>query len=133
FRMKFSKKCRIKLMSRGHLRRRYKYSDAAVAEFCKSIAQLAVLVTEIPNIRAVRDPDDDKILGCAVGCAAEYVVSRDKDLLSIGVYRGKKLVTPEPFVQMLGDTKGGFFYRRRPGLRPRTISPRFVPLRMAPG
>jgi predicted nucleic acid-binding protein len=31
------------LISRGHLRRRYKYSDAAVTEFCKSIAQLAVM------------------------------------------------------------------------------------------
>ena len=76
----------------------------SVAEFCKSIAQLAVRVTEIPDIRAVRDPDDGKILGCAVGCAADYVVTRDKDLLSIAAYHGIEIVTPETFVQMLRDT-----------------------------
>jgi predicted nucleic acid-binding protein len=35
-------------------------------------------------IRRSRDPDDDKFLECAVDGQADYIVTADNDLLSLG-------------------------------------------------
>ena len=53
------------------------------------------------KVNVCRDPDDDKFLACAVDGAAYYVVSGDSDLLSIGEYRGVKIVTANEFLQQI--------------------------------
>jgi putative PIN family toxin of toxin-antitoxin system len=35
----------------------------------------------------VRDPDDDHVLACALGAQAALIVTRDRDLLSLGAFR----------------------------------------------
>ena len=47
---------------------------------------------------ACRDPQDDKILACAVEGAAHYLVTGDKDLLSMRVYRDVAIVNPGQFL-----------------------------------
>jgi predicted nucleic acid-binding protein len=54
-----------------------------------------------PLTGAVRDPEDDMIVACAVTGQADTIVSRDKDLLSLGSYGGIAIVTPEAFRQEL--------------------------------
>jgi predicted nucleic acid-binding protein len=49
----------------------------------------------------VRDPDDGKIIGCAIASAADYLVSRDKDLLLLRSYHGIRIVPPEEFLRIL--------------------------------
>jgi predicted nucleic acid-binding protein len=46
-------------------------------------------------------PEDDMVLGCAVAAGADYLVTRDKDLLSLVEYAGIKIVTPEVFRAVL--------------------------------
>jgi predicted nucleic acid-binding protein len=41
------------------------------------------------------------IIACAVAAAADYVVSRDEDLLSLGMYEGITMITPEAFMEVL--------------------------------
>ena len=48
-----------------------------------------------------RDPDDDKIIACALAAGAEYVVSRDHDLLSLGAYAGITMIAPEPVLRIV--------------------------------
>lgn len=36
----------------------------------------------------VRDPDDDHVLACALGAQAALIVTRDRDLLTLGTFRG---------------------------------------------
>jgi uncharacterized protein len=48
-------------------------------------------------ISVCRDPDDDKFLSCAVDAKALYIVSGDKDLLSIGEYEDVKIITAAEF------------------------------------
>lgn len=93
------------LLSRGHIRKRYEYPDAAAIEFCQSLADLAVIVPEVPEISVVRDPNDDMILACAVAAGAEYLVSRDKDLLSLGGHEGVKIIAPETFLAVLRESE----------------------------
>jgi putative PIN family toxin of toxin-antitoxin system len=50
------------------------------------------------------DPTDRMFLACAIAAHAEYVVSGDKHLLSVGVYRHVPIVTSMKFIERL-ETK----------------------------
>ena len=49
------------------------------------------------RIKISRDTDDDKFLHCAIAAKAKYVVSGDKDLLSIGQYLSVTVIKPTDF------------------------------------
>jgi predicted nucleic acid-binding protein len=50
-----------------------------------------------------RDPEDDKLLACAVEGRADYLVSGDKDLLVLQEYAGVQVISPAQFVKILGE------------------------------
>ena len=58
------------LLNRKHLRRRYAYADADVVIFCQELARLGTVVGDLPQISAVRDPNDDMIIATAVVAGA---------------------------------------------------------------
>ena len=41
------------------------------------------------------------IVACALAAGANYLVSRDKDLLSLGEHEGIAMITPEAFMHLL--------------------------------
>jgi len=45
------------------------------------------------------DPDDNRVLECAVKGEAEFIVSGDKHLLRLGSYEGIVIVTVRQFLQ----------------------------------
>jgi len=50
------------------------------------------------NVQACRDPNDDIFLSLAVSSGAKQIISTDKDLLSLGEYKGIAVHTPEQFL-----------------------------------
>ncbi len=64
--------------------------------------QIATIVepVEIPS-DVIRDPDDRDVLGCAVGGHADYIVSGDKDLLTLQLYDGITIVSAGTFLSIL--------------------------------
>jgi putative PIN family toxin of toxin-antitoxin system len=92
-----------KLMSGEHIRARYTYSDRRAHRFCRGLLDIAtdVLRTTKPLGGVVRDPNDDMIIACAIDSQADTIVSRDKDLLSLGAFRGVPIVSPETFRHQL--------------------------------
>ena len=48
-----------------------------------------------------RDPDDDKSLATAVAGCADYIVTGDNDLLTLGEYEGIRIMTPRAFLELL--------------------------------
>jgi putative PIN family toxin of toxin-antitoxin system len=55
-----------------------------VEEFLAHLSEKAVLVTEVPSLFSYeRDPKDEKYVNLAVATHAQYLVSRDKDLLDL--------------------------------------------------
>jgi uncharacterized protein len=48
-----------------------------------------------------RDPRDDPYLACALGARAEFIVSRDEDLLDLEKPFGVAIVTPRAFLSRL--------------------------------
>jgi len=49
--------------------------------------------TLIPPV-VLSDPDDDEVLACAIAANAQFIVSGDRDLLSLTAYRGIPIVDP---------------------------------------
>lgn len=53
---------------------------------------------------AVRDPFDEMFLACAVLGQADYLVSVDNDLLSLGKFQETTIVTPAQFLAVLQNS-----------------------------
>ena len=68
---------------------------AAVTEKCRIISD------SHQHIKICRDPDDDKFISCALVAGATYVVSGDKDLLTIGRFGSVKIIKPAPFLDLI--------------------------------
>jgi putative PIN family toxin of toxin-antitoxin system len=93
-------------------RQRYHYPDEAAITFIDGLRIFAHLVTDLPQVIAViRDPDDDMVIATAQRALATYIVTRDKDLLSLQSYEGVNMITPEAFIAIVRDQE----VRRRAG------------------
>ena len=49
------------------------------------------------DVKACRDEKDLMVLGSAVAGKVQYVITGDKDLLSVGTFKGVKIVDPRTF------------------------------------
>jgi predicted nucleic acid-binding protein len=67
------------------------------------------VVTDLPLVTGVvRDPNDDMVVACALAANADFIVTRDKDLLSLGTYEGIRIVTPRQFLDLLERSGDGW-------------------------
>ena len=90
-------------------RQRYHYPNEAAINFIDGLRAFATLVTDLPELTGiVRDPNDDMIIATAQRAQAAYIVTRDKDLLSLEMYEDITMLTPEAFIAIVRA------YRRRP-------------------
>jgi hypothetical protein len=89
------------LLTRAHLRKRFIYSDQDVEEICALLQAFSHILTDLPAIRLSRDPNDDMVLATTVKAQAQFLVTRDKDLLSIGTHKGIEIVSLEDFITSL--------------------------------
>lgn len=61
-----------------------------------------VEAAEIPT-GVVRDPKDRMILACAVRGKADFIVSGDKDLLTLNNYKGIPILTSKQFLDRVSN------------------------------
>ena len=61
------------------------------------------IVLEIRDYDIEDDPDDDLILGCAVGAKADYLVSGDTHLRKLRDYKGIQIISPSEFLAALRE------------------------------
>jgi putative PIN family toxin of toxin-antitoxin system len=60
------------------IRRYYDYPDERIEDYAESLAVLAEMVSDLPEVRVVAlDPEDDVIVATAVKAEADYLVSGD--------------------------------------------------------
>jgi uncharacterized protein len=55
------------------------------------------------EVAVTRDPTDDKVIAAAIEAGAQYIVTGDKDLLTLGEYEGVAIVSPARFLISLGE------------------------------
>lgn len=73
--------------------------DTLLERLLEFATRISVFEEEPPQIS--RDPEDDYLLALAVFHAADYIVTRDRDLLSLGEVVGVKIVDPVGFLAVL--------------------------------
>ena len=70
-------------------------------EIISQLAGVSYLVPDKTGIEVVRDPDDNKIIAAAAYGRADYIITRDKDLLDLKGYEKIEIITPEKFMEIL--------------------------------
>jgi putative PIN family toxin of toxin-antitoxin system len=59
-------------------------TDASVEKFVNRIRQVAERIDPVPaSVTPARDPDDEPYLNLAIATAADYLVTRDNDMLDL--------------------------------------------------
>ena len=94
------------LLEADRIRRRYVYPDESVHRFIVGLRALAQMTGSLPTLTGIveRDPNDDMIVACALVAGADYIVTRDDDLLSLRTYESIIRMTPEAFMSVLRNS-----------------------------
>lgn len=65
----------------------------------------ADLISTVETLKIVKaDPDDDRVLECAVAGRADYIVSGDRHLLKLGSYDDIPILTVRQFLNKIEPT-----------------------------
>ena len=98
------------VLSRPELVKRFPALSAEwVTAFVTSVADKALVVPDVPNAVALpRDPKDEPYINLVVATQAEFLVSRDRDLLDLMTnadfrrcFPALKIVDPETFLRSI--------------------------------
>lgn len=83
------------------LRRDFEEPEGVIQRQLALIVSYAVVVRSSVKVQVVKeDPDDNKILECAMASKADYIVSGDKHLLALGSFRGIKIISARQFMDL---------------------------------
>jgi putative PIN family toxin of toxin-antitoxin system len=85
---------------------RYATSDER-EQFLAHLLREATLVEITEDVRACRDPKDDKFLALCVSGGASCLVTGDQDLLVLHPFRGVLVLTPAQFLVSLAQESAG--------------------------
>ena len=80
---------------------RFKFGlEAADTELIRSrLEEISELVSTTPCLSVIKDdPDDDRVLECAVAGRADTIVSGDRHLKKLGTYDGIPILTVRQFM-----------------------------------
>lgn len=71
----------------------------------EQLIKIALSISELTSPRErlsviKEDPDDNRVLECAISCNADYVVSGDRHLLNLKEFRGIKIVKAREFLNI---------------------------------
>ena len=80
---------------------KFEWPQAMLREALPVLWSMGELVVPRTTVDAVpSDPDDNRILECAVEAQAEAVVSGDHHLLALQKYKFIRIVTPRQFIEL---------------------------------
>ena len=89
-----------KVLEYPHISQKYKLAKAEIHSLLLLIEHEAVVLSSLPAVHIIKeDPDDNKFLACALAAKAEYIVSGDRHLLSLGSYQSIAIVTVKDFLR----------------------------------
>ena len=81
------------------VRPKFNVDPRLATRFSDAIEEVARRVPYLGKVRGVcRDGDDDKVLECAVLCAADFIITGDNDLLSLKSFEGIPIITAAEYV-----------------------------------
>jgi putative PIN family toxin of toxin-antitoxin system len=90
------------VLAREHLASRLQEQRSSVEQAITLYSALAIGVSPTATPRVVPgDADDDHVIATAVAAAADFLVTGDRHLLTIGQHQGVRIVTPADAVRLI--------------------------------
>lgn len=78
------------------LRIKFSWEEPRINQYLNSIREIALVIKSKEKIDFIKnDPDDNKILECAVAGKADLIVSADSDLIKLKNFQGIGIVHPK--------------------------------------
>jgi len=85
---------------------RHGMAPSEIEKVIEGFRMFALLVTPQETVSAIQeDPEDNKVLECALAGAAEYIVSGDSHLLTLQVFRDIQILLPSAFLAVLEEER----------------------------
>ena len=85
-----------------HIQARHQIPAREIETNIHTFSDIAILVVPTEQITIVKDdPDDNTFIACALAGNAEYIVSGDRDLLTVRTYKGIRILTPATFLTLI--------------------------------
>ena len=83
------------------LRIKFKFPEDKIKEHIQILREYSKIIEPSVKVDVINeDPDDNRILECAVSCKADYIVSGDQHLLKLKEFKGIKIVTAKEFLDL---------------------------------
>ena len=80
-------------------RPKFGLSSEQALMFIEELHSLCRVVTPTTRVRAVNaDPDDNRVLECALAAGADMIISGDSHLLDLGQWQNIRLLSPAKFI-----------------------------------
>jgi putative PIN family toxin of toxin-antitoxin system len=85
------------------LRTSFSWNDRTIVQHLKVLAKVGDIIIPTMTLHVIaEDPDDDRILECAVEGRADLIVSGDRHLRRLRTYQGISIIRPIDFLRTLG-------------------------------
>lgn len=84
------------------LREKFHWSDERIDEARSTISSITRHVVPTEKLDVVKsDPDDNKIVECAVAAGSDYLVTGDNEILSLRSFRKTQMIKPSDFLAIM--------------------------------
>jgi uncharacterized protein len=80
---------------------RARLAPALAGRLVNQLRDLAIVVTNLPKVDRSPDPDDNHLLALAEAGEAQFLVTGDKELLSLKFHKFTNIATPAALVELL--------------------------------
>lgn len=78
------------------LTRDFEYSDEKILSIVEKLLLFLNLVNPVEKVDVVKeDPDDNKVIDCALASSSDYLITYDKHLLNLKSFGKVRIITPE--------------------------------------
>ncbi|MEK7723836.1 MAG: putative toxin-antitoxin system toxin component, PIN family [Acidobacteriota bacterium] len=104
------------VLNRDYIKEYFRYTEEVIAEFLERVKNVATIVRKVPQVFSLpRDVDDEIYVNLAVVAEADYIVTRDKDLIDLMTgfdfeskqfrqkFRPLKVVQPLEFLRIVEE------------------------------
>jgi uncharacterized protein len=82
---------------------RSRLTPALAGELVNRLRDLANVLEKLPRLTLCDDPDDNYLLALAEAGEAQFLITRDKQLLALKRHKSARIVTPADFIALLED------------------------------
>ncbi len=85
-------------------REKFGFTIQKISSALEAILSFSEIIDPEIKVDVIKsDPDDNKILECAIACGASYIVSGDSHLLELREYGSIKIINPKTALELLNN------------------------------